>query len=291
MTSPDRPDGVTTVRTTAPAHTQAPVPSPQPYISVSGLCVDFETQGRVTRVLNDIHLSVERGGFTSLVGPSGCGKSTLLKVLAGLQAPTLGRVSVGGMTPAEAVRQRRIGLVFQEAALMPWKSAFDNVCLLMEIVGTFGDKEAIRARALELLNIVGLGHAVDRKPSQLSGGMRQRVAIARALALDPEVLMMDEPFGALDAMTKAALQDELLGLHARTGTSFVFITHDIEEAVYLGDRVVVLGGSPGRVHETVSIDLPRPRDQIATRQSPEFLRHRSHLYAAVHNSARGDARA
>jgi NitT/TauT family transport system ATP-binding protein len=139
--------------------------------------------------------------------------------------------------------------------------------------------------------MVGLQRSAGDYPWQLSGGMQQRVQIARALALEPDVLMMDEPFGALDAMTKAALQDELLGLHARTGTSFVFITHDIEEAVYLGDCVVVLGGSPGRVHETVSINLPRPRDQIATRQSPEFLRHRSHLYAAVHNSARGDARA
>lgn len=276
MTSPDRPDGVTTVRSTAPAHTPAPVPSPQPYISVSGLCVDFETQGRVTRVLNDIHLSVERGGFTSLVGPSGCGKSTLLKVLAGLQAPTLGRVSVGGMTPAEAVRQRRIGLVFQEAALMPWKSAFDNVCLLMEIVGTFGDKEAIRARALELLNIVGLGHAVDRKPSQLSGGMRQRVAIARALALDPEVLMMDEPFGALDAITREEMSDFLLDLWQRTGKTIVFVTHSIDEAVFLSRDVTVMATGPARILECLTVPLayPRNEDSYATQA---FAQTASHL--------------
>jgi NitT/TauT family transport system ATP-binding protein len=137
--------------------------------------------------------------------------------------------------------------------------------------------------------MVGLERCAGDQPWQLSGGMQQRVQIARALALQPDVLMMDEPFGALDAMTKATLQDELLKVHAHTGTSFVFITHDIEEAVYLGDRVVVLGGSPGRVHKTISIDLPRPRDQISTRQSTAFLRHRSDIHAAVRETVADDA--
>ncbi|VVE11435.1 ABC transporter ATP-binding protein [Pandoraea fibrosis] len=274
MASPDQPEMSPRTRSTATATT-----SSEPYISVSGLCVDFETQGRINRVLNDIHLSVERGGFTSLVGPSGCGKSTLLKVLAGLQAPTTGRVSVGGMTPAEAVRQRRIGLVFQEAALMPWKSAFDNVCLLMELVGTLRDKDAIRTRALELLNIVGLGHAVDRKPSQLSGGMRQRVSIARALALDPEVLMMDEPFGALDAITREEMSDFLLDLWKRTGKTIVFVTHSIDEAVFLSREVTVMATGPARILECLTVPLAYPRNEdsyatLAFAQTASHLRKR-----------------
>lgn len=240
-----------------------------PFISVRGLCVDFTTNGRKTRVLNDINLSVERGGFVSLIGPSGCGKSTLLKVLAGLQIPTEGSVTVGGMSPAEAVLRRRIGLVFQEAALMPWKSALDNVCLLMEITGKQRSKSDIRARALELMRIVGLEQAIDRRPGQLSGGMRQRVAIARALALDPEVLMMDEPFGALDAITREEMSDFLLEIWQRTGKTVVFVTHSIDEAVFLSGEVHVMGANPARIIERLPITLDYPRTE-ASYAAPAF---------------------
>ena len=209
-------------------------------------------------------------------------------MLGGLTAPTTGGICFRGqpvVSPPEGVV-----VVFQDysRALLQWRTVAGNVALGLEGRVQAADLNARVGKALEM---VGLEHCAHDHPWQLSGGMQQRVQIARALALQPDVLMMDEPFGALDAMTKATLQDELLGLHARTATSFVFITHDIDEAVYLGDRVVVLGGSPGRIHKTVSIGLPRPRDQIATRQSSEFLRHRVEIHAAVRESAAGNARA
>jgi len=155
------------------------------HIVAQGVCVDFKVGNRVNRVLHDVSLSVPKGGFASLIGPSGCGKSTLLKVLAGLLPPTAGRVSIAGLAPMEAVRQRRIGIVFQEATLLPWKNALDNVALLMEVAHAGRSKDEIRARAVDMLRLVGLEHAADKRPAQLSGGMRQRVSIARALALDP----------------------------------------------------------------------------------------------------------
>jgi len=211
----------------------------------------------------------------------------LLRLLGGLTAPTTGGIRFRGQPvngPPEGVV-----VVFQDysRALLQWRTVAGNVALGLE-----GRVEAavLNERVAKSLEMVGLEHCAHDHPWQLSGGMQQRVQIARALALQPDVLMMDEPFGALDAMTKATLQDELLGVHARTATSFVFITHDIDEAVYLGDRVVVLGGSPGRIHKTVPIGLSRPRDQIATRQSPEFLQHRLDIHAAVREAAAGNAR-
>lgn len=207
---------------------------------------------------------------------------------------------LGGLTPASSGDIRFRGnpvngppegvvVVFQDysRALLQWRTVAANVALGLEgrLNGT-----VLKERVAQALQMVGLERYADDQPWQLSGGMQQRVQIARALALRPDVLMMDEPFGALDAMTKATLQDELLRVHASTGTSFVFITHDIEEAIYLGDRVVVLGGSPGRLHRTISIDLPRPRDQISSRQSTEFLRHRSDIHAAVRVTVSDDAR-
>ena len=247
-----------------------------PFISVSGLCVDFTVKGRTNRVLNDINLSIDRGGFTSLIGPSGCGKSTLLKVLAGLQQPSEGHVVVGGMTPSDAVRNRRIGLVFQEAALMPWRSALDNVCLLMQITSKHLSKTDIKDKAMELMRIVGLAHAVDRRPSQLSGGMRQRVAIARALALDPEVLMMDEPFGALDAITREEMSDFLLELWDRTKKTIVFVTHSIDEAVFLSRDVHVMATNPARILECMPVPLPYPRNE-SSYSSAEFADSASRL--------------
>jgi NitT/TauT family transport system ATP-binding protein len=210
------------------------------HIMASSVAVDFMVEGRTQRVLNDVNLSVPKGSFVSLIGPSGCGKSTLLKVMAGLIVPTEGEMRVAGMTPQNAVKARLIGLVFQEATLLPWKNALENAAfLLMTADETMKRAEAF-ARAQKMLDLVGLSGAESKRPSQLSGGMRQRVAIARALALDPEVLLMDEPFGALDAVSRAELQREFSSLRKRLGTTTVFVTHDVSEALLLGDRIALI---------------------------------------------------
>jgi NitT/TauT family transport system ATP-binding protein len=238
--------------------------------------MDFDVAGRTHRVLHNVDLQVPKGGFVSLLGPSGCGKSTLLKLLAGLLAPTEGEVSVGGMTPMEAVRQRRIGIIFQEATLLPWKTALQNVEMLMEVTDKRRSKAEIRDRAREMLRLVGLEQAEDKRPAQLSGGMRQRVSIARALALDPEVLMMDEPFGALDAITREEMCDFLLEIWQRTGKTIVFVTHTIDEAVFLSRSVVVMGTNPARVIENMPVTLGYPRNED-TYAVPEFGQASAHL--------------
>jgi NitT/TauT family transport system ATP-binding protein len=239
------------------------------HIEARGVCVDFTVAGRTNRVLHDVSLSVPKGGFVSLIGPSGCGKSTLLKVLAGLLEPSVGTVSVAGVTPVEAVRQRRIGIVFQEATLLPWKNALDNIIMLMEVAHVDRSREEIRQRAIDMLRLVGLEHAAEKRPSQLSGGMRQRVSIARALALDPEVLMMDEPFGALDAITREEMSDFLLEIWERTGKTIVFVTHSIDEAAFLSREVQVMATNPARIIEALPIALPYPRNEESY-AAPEF---------------------
>ncbi len=247
----------------------SPPPTAAPHIEARGVSVDFTHAGITNRVLHNIDLSVERGGFVSLIGPSGCGKSTLLKVLAGLQPPTEGTVQVAGVSPAEAARQRRIGLVFQEATLMPWKNSIDNVKVLMEVAYKDRAKSEIADKAAEMLRLVGLEKAALKRPSQLSGGMRQRVAIARALAMDPEVLMMDEPFGALDAITREEMSEFLLEIWERTGKTIVLVTHSIDEAVFLSKLVNVMGTGPARIIEAMPITLPYPRVED-TYSMPEF---------------------
>jgi len=250
--------------------------SADPHIQVRNVSVDFTHAGQQNRVLHNISLEVPRGGFVSLIGPSGCGKSTLLKVMAGLLPPTEGSVQVAGMTPQQASEQRRIGLVFQEATLMPWKNALDNVKLLMQVAHKDRSDAQITEKARQMLNIVGLSHALEKRPSQLSGGMRQRVSIARALALDPEVLMMDEPFGALDAITREEMSDFLLDLWRKTGKTIVLVTHSIDEAIFLSQDVHVMATNPARILESVKIHMPYPRDD-STYLHPEFGTATSHL--------------
>jgi len=255
---------------TVSAPPNAPAQAPA-HIVARGVCVDFTVAGRTNRVLHDVNLSVPKGGFVSLIGPSGCGKSTLLKVLAGLLAPSAGDVSVGGVAPIEAVRQRRIGVVFQEATLLPWKNALDNVALLMQVAKAGRSADEIRQRASDMLRLVGLEHAAQKRPAQLSGGMRQRVSIARALALDPEVLMMDEPFAALDAITREEMSAFLLEIWQRTKKTVVLVTHSIDEATFLSREVNVMAANPARIIEAMPIELPYPRNEESY-SAPEFAR-------------------
>jgi NitT/TauT family transport system ATP-binding protein len=223
-----------------------------------------DRRGRAIEALRDVSLTVEDGELITILGPSGCGKSTLLHVVAGLLPPTRGRV-VFQDVPAGA---RPSAVVFQEHALFPWRTVRDNVAFGLEMRGV-GAAER-HARADRWLGLVGLETFADRYPHQLSGGMRQRVAIARALAVEPALLLMDEPFSALDAQSRALMQLELLGLWERTRRAILYVTHQIQEAVLLGDRVVVMTRHPGRILTILPVDLPRPRSE-ATLRAPAFL--------------------
>jgi NitT/TauT family transport system ATP-binding protein len=214
-----------------------------------------------TNVIEHVTLKVPRGAIVSLIGPSGCGKSTLLKAIAGLVAPTGGTLTVGGTTPAEAARQRRVGMVLQDATLLPWKSALDNAGFLLSLAASDLSRQEIRARAAENLRLVGLEGSEGKLPRQLSGGMKQRVAIARALTLSPEILLLDEPFGALDAITREEMSYLLLDIWERTAKTIVLVTHSIDEAVLLCSDVHVMGAKPARIIERVTVPLPYPRDQ------------------------------
>lgn len=228
--------------------------------------------------LADVTLDVAEGEFLTLVGPSGCGKSTLLDLLGGLTRPGGGRILLDGR-PVEGPGLDR-GLVFQQYALLPWRTALDNVAFGLEAKGLARPLRAARAR--EYLSLVGLEGFADRYPHELSGGMRQRVAIARSLAFDPEVLLMDEPFAALDAQTRESLQDELRTIWRRTGKTVLFITHGIDEAVYLGQRVAVMTSRPGRIKSVIDIDLDREASRDP-RSDPAFARYRNRIWQELHD--------
>lgn len=262
--------------------------SPDPgsfHIDARNIAVDFYLQGRRQRVLNAIDLAVPRGSFVSLIGPSGCGKSTLLKVLAGLIVPTEGSVIVDSIAPQEAAKRRMIGLVFQDATLLPWKNAIENAAFLLTTAEPAIVKSDAFARAATMLKLVGLEGAERKLPSQLSGGMRQRVAIARALALDPQVLLMDEPFGALDAITREEMSHVLLDIWERTNKTIVLVTHSIEEAIFLSREVHVMGTAPACIIETLAIALAQPRtgDSYA---DPAFHYAQKHLRGLLIESHR-----
>jgi NitT/TauT family transport system ATP-binding protein len=234
-------------------------------------------------ILDDFSLDITPGEFVCVVGPSGCGKTTLLRLVSGLLRPTSGEVLLFG--EAVTAPRRDVAVVFQDydRALLPWRTVAGNVMLALECMGVA--RASRRDVAAQLLAKVGLQNHMDHYPVQLSGGMQQRLQIARCLAQQPRVLLMDEPFGALDAMTRATLQDEVLRIAAESGTTVLFITHDLEEAVYLGDRVVAMAANPGRMRDTVSVRLPAPRSQIETREHAEFLRLRHRLYGLVQEHA------
>ncbi|MDB5515414.1 MAG: transporter ATP-binding protein [Tardiphaga sp.] len=237
--------------------------------------VRFVTDRRVVTAFDNVSFSVDRGGFLSVLGPSGCGKSTLLRVIADLLDPSKGTVKLFGMTPREARLQRSLGFVFQDAALLPWRTALQNVELPLEVGGVRGLPPG-SPTPRELLKLVGLEGWEHSLPHELSGGMRQRVSIARALLGGPRLLLMDEPFGALDEITRDRLNEEILRVWRETGVTILFVTHSIHEAAFLGQRVLMLAANPGRVREIVPVELPAERT-LAMRESPEFVRLTSHL--------------
>jgi len=236
-------------------------------------------------VLGKLSFAVRRGEVVCMVGSSGSGKTTALRVASGLIRPTRGEVTFAG-APVRGPR-RDVAIVFQDysKALLPWRTAAGNVALALEAMGA--PRAERRDRIAALLKRVGLAAFADKYPSQMSGGMQQRLQIARCLAQEPAALMMDEPFGALDAMTRQTLQDEMLDIARGTGATIFFVTHDLEEAIYLGDRVIGLTPHPGRVGVEFAVDLPRPRNQVTTRESPEFLRLRHKLYDFIYASESG----
>jgi NitT/TauT family transport system ATP-binding protein len=246
-------------------------------ISCREISVRFFTERRSVTALSDISLDIRDGEFLTLLGPSGCGKSTFLRVVADLITPNGGSMQVLGASPETARLRRDIGFVFQDAALLPWRTALQNVELPLEVArGKADTTRASRATPRELLELVGLKGSENAYPHELSGGMRQRVAIARALVSDPKVLLMDEPFGALDEITRDRLNEELLRVWRDLGMTVLFVTHSIYEAAFLGQRVLMLAANPGRVKEIVPVNLPPDRG-LSIRETPEFVQLAAHL--------------
>jgi NitT/TauT family transport system ATP-binding protein len=237
-------------------------------IEIAGLSLQFATADGPVQALSNIDLNVEHGEFVSLIGPSGCGKTTLLRVIADLEVPTAGDLRVNGLTPQAARLNRAYGYVFQAPALYPWRSITRNVALPLEVMGySRRDRNARVAKGLELVHLTGFG---NKFPWQLSGGMQQRASIARALSFDPELLLMDEPFGALDEIVRDKLNEQLLRLWDKTEKTVVFVTHSIPEAVFLSTRIVVMSPRPGRIHDVIGCDFPRDRT-LDIRETPQFL--------------------
>lgn len=237
-------------------------------INIDQLSLTFPSSDGDVHALSGIDLLINRGDFVSFIGPSGCGKTTLLRVIADLETPTAGSISVNGMSPEQARLARAYGYVFQSAALYPWRSIANNVALPLEIMGL--SSATIKERVASNLELVNLAGFEKKYPWQLSGGMQQRASIARALAVEPDLLLMDEPFGALDEIVRDHLNEQLLQLWAATRKTVVFVTHSIPEAVFLSTHIVVMSPRPGRIHEIIESDLPVQRD-LDIRETPEFL--------------------
>jgi len=245
-------------------------------LTVENLSKTYRSEAGDVEAMRDVSLGVEEGGFVSIVGPSGCGKSTLMEIVGGLSEPTGGEVRIGG----EVVRgsDPSIGIVFQQESTFPWRTVRENVEFGMEMTGVGKDER--RGRAREMIELVGLAGFEDRYPTELSGGMRQRVAIARTLVMRPRIILMDEPFGALDEQTRLILGEELLRIQMATDASILFITHSFDEALLLSDRIVVMTARPGQVKQIVENPLPRPRDSSIL-SDPEFGRLSGELWDAL----------
>jgi NitT/TauT family transport system ATP-binding protein len=257
---------VKTVQDPPPAAERSAAP---PTIAAAGLSLTFATADGTVEALSGIDLRIAAGEFVSLIGPSGCGKTTLLRIIADLEQPTAGQLTVNGLTTGQARLARQYGYVFQAPALYPWRTVEQNVMLPLEIMGFSAAERRERARRyLDLVNLAGFER---RFPWQLSGGMQQRASIARALSFDPALLLMDEPFGALDEITRDHLNEQLLRLWERTGKTVVFVTHSIPEAVFLSSRIVIMSARPGRIIDVIECDFPRDRT-IEIRETPEFVK-------------------
>jgi NitT/TauT family transport system ATP-binding protein len=240
----------------------------QPVIEARQLDLTFQTNDGPVHALKDVNLTIDKGEFVSFIGPSGCGKTTFLRCIAALETPTGGALTVNGMTPDEARRNRAYGYVFQAAGLYPWRTIAKNIKLPLEIMGySSAEQEERVSKVLELVDLSGFG---GKFPWQLSGGMQQRASIARALAFDADILLMDEPFGALDEIVRDHLNEQLLALWARTGKTIGFVTHSIPEAVYLSTKIVVMSPRPGRITDVIDSPLPKERP-LDIRDTPEFI--------------------
>jgi len=252
------------------------------HLIIEGVGVTFETKRGPFVALRDVDLVVRKGEFVTLIGHSGCGKSTLLNLVAGLLHPTAGHIIAVGREVAGPGPDRAV--VFQNHSLLPWMTCFDNVYLAVErVFGGSEPKAKLRERTAAALALVHLEHAAQKHPNEISGGMKQRVGIARALAMQPKVLLLDEPFGALDALTRALLQDELIKIVAQTGSTVLMVTHDVDEAVLLSDRVVMLTNGPAAtIGEVLDIDLPRPRDRLALANDARYMACRSAVLAFLY---------
>jgi NitT/TauT family transport system ATP-binding protein len=245
------------------------VHSAQNIVEARNVSLTFETNDGPVQALSNVDLAVRRGEFVSFIGPSGCGKTTLLRLVADLEQPTAGELRVGGLSPEEARKARTYGYVFQAPGLFPWRTIEKNIALPLEIMGYSAEEQKRRiASTLELVNLSGFAR---KFPWQLSGGMQQRASIARALSFDADLLLMDEPFGALDEIVRDHLNEQLLELWARTSKTICFVTHSIPEAVYLSTRIVVMSPRPGRVTDIIESPLPMERRPLDIRESPEFL--------------------
>jgi nitrate/nitrite transport system ATP-binding protein len=243
------------------------------HLELSQVGIDFPTPKGPFTALTDVNLKIKKGEFISLIGHSGCGKSTVLNIVAGLHQATNGGVILDGCEVKEPGPERAV--VFQNHSLLPWLSVYKNVELAVKQTQKGKSKKDIRDWILHNLELVHMTHALDKLPSEISGGMKQRVGIARALAMEPKVLLMDEPFGALDALTRAHLQDSLMDIHAELGNTVIMITHDVDEAVLLSDRIVMMTNGPSAtIGEVLEVNLPRPRDRLVLADNPEYNHYR-----------------
>ena len=250
----------------------------EPHLLIDGVSKVFSTGNDQLRALDDVTLEVDAGEFLCLLGPSGCGKTTLIRIVGGLLEPTSGRVGIGGLNPIDAQRDKALGFVFQEPSLLPWRTVIDNIRLPLEV--NRNQHHDGRYSVEELVRLVGLERFRNYYPFQLSGGMQQRVALARALVIDPSLLLMDEPFGALDEITRATMRYELLRIWDMDKKTVVFVTHSITEAIILSDRVVVLSPQPGHIQGVVDITLPRPRSEALERHG-DFLHYSAQLHGLL----------